>query len=97
VSQATWRSEPGRELGVRVRFNQGQVWLEVSDEGEVISEADMPHLFEKVFVESKGRFGPTGLELAMAKAIVDKTGGQMWVRRHEPRGNTFAVSYPPLG
>ena len=97
VSQATWRSEPGRELGVRVRFNQGQVWLEVSDEGEVISEADMPHLFEKVFVESRGRFGPTGLELAMAKAIVDKTGGQMWVRRHEPRGNTFAVSYPPLG
>ena len=97
VSQATWRSEPGRELGVRVRFNQGQVWLEVSDQGEVISEADMPHLFEKVFVESKGRFGPTGLELAMAKAIVDKTGGQMWVRRHEPRGNTFAVSYPPLG
>jgi PAS domain S-box-containing protein len=97
VSQATWRSEPGRDLGVRVRFNQGQVWLEVSDEGEVISEADMPHLFEKVFVESKGRFGPTGLELAMAKAIVDKTGGQMWVRRHEPRGNTFAVSYPPLG
>jgi PAS domain S-box-containing protein len=97
VSQATWRSEPGRELGVRVRFNQGQVWLEVSDEGEGISEADMPHLFEKVFVESQGRFGPTGLELAMAKAIVDKTGGQMWVRRHEPRGNTFAVSYPPLG
>ena len=97
VSQATWRSQPGRELGVRVRFNQGQVWLEVSDEGEVISEADMAHLFEKVFVESKGRFGPTGLELAMAKAIVDKTAGQMWVRRHEPRGNTFAVSYPPLG
>ena len=97
VSQATWRSEPGRELGIRVRYNQEQVWLEVSDEGEVISEADMPHLFEKVFVESRGRFGPTGLELAMAKAIVDKTGGQMWVRRHEPRGNTFAVSYPPLG
>jgi PAS domain S-box-containing protein len=97
VSQATWRSEPGRELGLRVRYNQEQVWLEVSDEGEVISEADMPHLFEKVFVESRGRFGPTGLELAMAKAIVDKTGGQMWVRRHEPRGNTFAVSYPPLG
>jgi PAS domain S-box-containing protein len=96
VSQATWRSEPGRELGIRVRYNQEQVWLEVSDEGEVISEADMPHLFEKVFVESRGRFGPTGLELAMAKAIVDKTGGQMWVRRHEPRGNTFAVSYPPL-
>lgn len=97
VSQATWRSEAGRELGIRVRYNQEQVWLEVSDEGEVISEADMPHLFEKVFVESRGRFGPTGLELAMAKAIVDKTGGQMWVRRHEPRGNTFAVSYPPLG
>jgi PAS domain S-box-containing protein len=97
TSQATWRSEPGGALGIQIRFNQGQVWLEVSDEGEGISEADMPHLFEKVFVESQGRFGPTGLELAMAKAIVDKTGGQMWVRRHEPRGNTFAVSYPPLG
>jgi len=97
VSQATWRSQPGKELGVRVRYNQEQVWLEVSDEGEVISEADMPHLFEKVFVESQGRFGPTGLELAMAKAIVDKTGGQMWVRRHEPRGNTFAVSFAPMG
>jgi PAS domain S-box-containing protein len=97
TSQATWRSKPGGALDIRVRFNQSQVWLEVSDEGEVISEADMPHLFEKVFVESQGRFGPTGLELAMAKAIVDKTGGQMWVRRHEPKGNTFAVSYPPLG
>jgi PAS domain S-box-containing protein len=96
VAQAAWRSQSGGELTVGVRYNQGQVWLEISDDGEPIAEADMPHLFEKVYTESKGRFGPTGLELAMAKAIVDKTGGQMWVRRRSPRGNTFAVSFPPM-
>jgi hypothetical protein len=60
VSQATWRSQPGKELGVRVRYNQEQVWLEVSDEGEVISEADMPHLFEKSSPSRRGALARPG-------------------------------------
>jgi PAS domain S-box-containing protein len=96
VGQAAWRSRPGGTVHVGIRYRQDQVWLEVTDEAELIAEADLPHLFERVYVESHDLFGPTGLELPMAKAIVDRNGGQIWVRRQGDNGNTFAVSFPPL-
>ena len=95
VAQAIWRSPQGGEIQVGLRQAEGQVWLEVGDEGPQVPATDLPHLFERVFAEPGDRPGPTGLELALAKAIVDKAGGQILLRNYQPAGMTVAVALPP--
>jgi PAS domain S-box-containing protein len=95
IAQAIWRSPQGGEIQVGLRQAEGQVWLEVGDEGPSAPVTDLPHLFERVFAEPGDGPGPTGLELALAKAVVDKAGGQILLRNYQPAGMTVAVALPP--
>jgi PAS domain S-box-containing protein len=95
ITQAIWRSPHGGEVQVGVRQAEGQVWLEVGDEGPPVPATDLPRLFERVIADPGDRPGPSGLELALAKAIVDKAGGQILLRNYQPAGLTVAVALPP--
>ncbi len=94
VRQAAWRAPRGSELTIRIQDRQGQIWLEVRDNGTRILEDETPCRFEKLFAASNEMMGATGLELAVAKTISDRLGGHMWVSSHSPQGNTFAVCFP---
>jgi len=67
------------------------VWIVVSDDGPAVSEADLPHLFEKSIVRLDTPLESSGLELALAKAIIDRMGGQIWVGGQGPAGSTITV------
>ncbi len=94
IARAAHRLEKGGRVRLAVRAHQERVWLEVQDDGPPFEQADVPHLFEKALLGPTLSGEGTGLELAMAKTIVESLGGQVWVRSDVPTGNTIAVGLP---
>jgi CheY-like chemotaxis protein/nitrogen-specific signal transduction histidine kinase len=94
VKRAILRSERGGQVSFLAQASQGQVWLQVADDGPAVSADELPHLFEK----SPGRVNLTqdepGLELAMAKSVADRLGGQVWLPDRGAVGSTIAVCLP---
>lgn len=64
------------------------VCVEVSDEGDGVSDDLVPHIFERGF--SGG--GSTGVGLALARALVEADGGRLELRRRRPA--VFGVFLP---
>lgn len=74
----------GGTCTVSVRYvatrGDATVCVEVSDEGEGVSDDLAPHIFERGF--SGG--GSTGLGLALARALVEADGGRLELQRRRP-------------
>ncbi|MFZ6027089.1 MAG: response regulator [Chloroflexota bacterium] len=94
VNRAMMRSKRGNEIVIRARAQRNQVWVDVSDDGPAVSETDLPHLFEKSIVRLDSNPDNTGLELPLAKAILDRIGGQVWIGGQGPVGSTVTICLP---
>lgn len=69
------------------------VRITVTDNGEGISDADLPHVFEPFFTTREVGQG-TGLGLSISHGIVSEHGGWMTVASIPGEGTTFAVFLP---
>ena len=79
--------------------SQGQVHLEVRDEGPGVPEAELEQIFE-AFVQSsktKDGSGGTGLGLAICRKIIEAMGGQIFARNLAPKGASFHIILPARG
>ncbi len=70
--------------------------LLVTNQGNPIDEGDLPHLFDRFYRADKARVrtGGFGLGLAIAKDIVEATGGTIEAQSSEVAGTTFIVTLP---
>lgn len=93
LTRAIARSEAGSTVRVFLHEQEWQIWIDVSDGGAPLSDADLPHAFERSFV-SGNNLDSTGLELATAKTIIDKLGGQLWLRSPGSAGSTVTICLP---
>ena len=94
VTRAIMRSERGTTVRVAAREHDGQIWIDITDGGGPIATADLPHLFDRSYPPVGSGYESTGLELATAKTIIDKLGGQVWVRNAETTGCTITICLP---
>jgi two-component system sensor histidine kinase ResE len=94
LTRAISRSEIGSTVRVALHEQDWQIWIDISDGGAPLADDDLPHAFERSFVG--GNLDSTGLELATAKAIIDKLGGQVWLRSPGTVGSTITVCLPTL-
>jgi signal transduction histidine kinase len=87
---------PGKTVRTRVRVDDTTAAITVEDEGEGISPEFLPHMFDELRQEEKGkRAGGLGLGLHIVKTIVEMHGGT--VEAHSEgagRGATFVVKLP---
>lgn len=67
------------------------VLITVSDNGDGISEADLPHVFERFY---KGKAGGLGIGLAIVRELVNAHGGTVDVSSSAGEGTRFRVSLP---
>jgi len=88
-----------RESTVRVDATVAgpSVDLSVSDEGDGIDAADLPHVFERRYVSARSRAAGasgTGLGLAIAARIAAALGGRVSVTSGPGAGSRFTVHLP---
>jgi signal transduction histidine kinase len=79
-----------RRLGPRVQVT-------VSDTGDGIPAADLPHIFERFYRGEKSRSrqtGGSGLGLAIARGIVRAHGGEIRAESEAGRGARFTFTLP---
>ena len=87
------------EVRVRVDLpkNQPFVVVSVEDTGIGIPEEELPYLFQKFFrskVAMKEKTSGLGLGLYLAKNIIERHGGKIWVKSVYQRGSIFSFALP---
>jgi signal transduction histidine kinase len=89
-------SPEGSEIVLRVDERPHEAQLQVSDRGEGIAPALLPHLFD-LFVQGSPRdgHGGLGIGLALVRQVVALHGGKVQAASGGPgRGATFTVTLP---
>lgn len=66
--------------------------IRIKDDGDGISEEDLPHIFERFYKSKKGKFG---LGLSIAKLAVEQNGGSITAQNTES-GAQFEIVLPIL-
>jgi signal transduction histidine kinase len=86
---------PGGTLAVRLRKRQGEVQFVIADNGHGIPAEDRAEIFEPFFTTKEER--GNGLGLSLAKKIVERHRGKIFVRssiRPGKSGTIFKISVP---
>ncbi len=92
ISRAAARSSRGGSVRVSSRRHQDLVWIEVTDEG--LQKQKSSEIEEDGFVGVEYLQELEGFGLEMVKAIVNRMGGQVWVKGQGAVGSTIAISLP---
>jgi two-component system, OmpR family, sensor histidine kinase MprB len=78
---------------VTVRIVEGV--LTVDDQGEGISEVDLPHVFERFYRAEESRSMPgSGLGLSIVRQVVDRHSGTVTAGHRPGGGSRFTVTLP---
>ena len=97
ISNAIKYSQPGTSVSVRAAEQDGEVLVEIRDQGQGIPAEELGKLFQlyqKTSVRPTGGEQSTGLGLAIARQIVEAHGGKVGVESEVGRGSTFHLTLP---
>lgn len=86
-------SVPEPTLTIRTARREGQVLVEIVDNGPGIRRDHLKRLFEPFFTTKPVGKG-TGLGLSISYSLVQKQGGHLSVRSEHGRGATFVIHLP---
>jgi PAS domain S-box-containing protein len=85
-------------LQAHVDKEQDELIVEVTDTGVGIAPADQARLFDRFYRGEHALVmanAGTGLGLPIAKQLIDRHGGRVWLARSAPgKGSTFALALP---
>jgi len=90
-------SEPGTQVTLSARVEQGYVRFDVQDQGVGIRKQHMARLFEKFYRADDPavrRAAGTGLGLYIVRNLVNMLGGHVSVRSRPGKGSVFTVTLP---
>ncbi|WP_325286881.1 ATP-binding protein [Dysosmobacter sp.] len=97
IGNAIKYTPDGGHIDVTAGAADGQVWMEVSDDGIGIPEKDRDRVFDRFYRVDKARSresGGTGLGLSIAREIVDRHNGRLYLTDHDGPGTTVRLELP---
>ncbi len=94
IQRAAARSPRGGKIQVVVRRHQDQLWLEITDQGLLAHPGPGEEANGRTLTSRADGFEGEGFGLELVKAIVNRMGGQLWVRGRGRIGSTIAISLP---
>ena len=87
------------QVCIASRLNGSSLSLEIRDTGIGIEQADLPHIFERLYRADKARStdtGGVGLGLPIAQRIIEAHGGRIEVSSQVGIGTSFKIYLPTL-
>lgn len=95
LDNAIKHSEPGSEVFISGYQKKRSVVIQIRDQGEGISQNDLPRIFEQFYTtRSSRKESGTGLGLAIAKRIVEAQGGSITASSKLGQGAAFTICLP---
>jgi two-component system sensor histidine kinase BaeS len=97
VNNALQYTPPGKKVSIYVEEKDNQLVFIVKDEGEGISEEDLPLLFQRFYRGDKSRdrkTGGVGIGLSIVKAFVEAHQGEIKIRSQLNIGTTIELYFP---
>ena len=91
VANAHYHTPPGTRITIGGRETADGVLLQVTDDGPGIPQLAREQLFDR-FYRARCCHRGSGLGLSIAKAIVERHGGRVWVESEPGHGTTFSVA-----
>lgn len=83
-------------VAVQITSNQHSIEIEVSDDGDGISETDAPYVFSKFYRsgdENIRKKTGTGLGLYLTKELVQLNKGKISFQKNTPKGTRFVLRF----
>ncbi len=95
VSNALKYSPPHTRVDIMLQYAEGQLVLEVCDQGIGIPKSELPHIFQPFHRARNAQLiEGTGLGLAITQRLVTLCGGSIQVQSEEGEGSCFTVRLP---
>lgn len=97
VGNALKFTPPGGGVEVELGENDGEVVLEVRDDGPGIPPDELPHIFDRFYRGTNtgdARASGSGLGLAIVRSIVEMHGGDIEVASVAGEGTSFRIHLP---
>ncbi|MDX8368022.1 sensor histidine kinase [Cytobacillus sp. IB215665] len=97
VNNALQYTPQGKTVSIHIEVNLDQIAFIIKDEGEGISEVDLPFLFERFYRGDKSRdrkTGGVGIGLSIVKALVDAHQGDIKITSQLNVGTTVEIQFP---
>ncbi|MBW1938440.1 MAG: PAS domain S-box protein [Deltaproteobacteria bacterium] len=86
------------EVMVRAVEKEDSILFEIRDQGQGISQEDLPHIFEYFYrcKDKAGQVAGAGLGLAIVKGIIESHGGKIWAKSAMGKGTSFFFTIPKM-
>jgi signal transduction histidine kinase len=87
----------GGTIDLRASVKQGVLTLEIRDTGRGISEADLPHVFERFWqgdMTARRKQGGVGIGLSLVQSFAESLDGTIGVTSVEGKGSVFTIILP---
>jgi len=97
IGNALKFSRPHGHVVVKLSRTSSETVLSVSDSGPGIGPELQSRLFDRFWQAKSADHRGAGLGLSIAKAIVERHGGRIWVESTPGLGSTFSFSLPLQG
>lgn len=95
IDNAVKFTQPGDSIQVRAFEDANQVIVEIADTGPGISPDEQGLVWDELYRGKLGRSAPgSGLGLALVKAIVERHGGQAFLRSRPNQGTIVTLRFP---
>jgi len=95
IDNALKYSPPGSPIQIRIQPLDGEVAIEVADQGIGIPAEDLDRVFQKFYrVQRPDSVTGTGLGLSISKGLVEAHGGRIWAQNRPDGGAVITVALP---
>jgi signal transduction histidine kinase len=97
IMNALQHSSPAGRVTAVVQTSDGIIELRVTDQGEGIPDAALPHVFDRFYRADRSRSrnsGGAGLGLSICKAIVERSHGSIEIQSTVGTGTSVKVTLP---
>lgn len=94
VDNAIRHSCQGGRIEIMARQSGNNIILTVHDNGEGITEGDLPRIFNRYFSHTSDRISSSGLGLSISKDIISAHNGEIQVTSRPGAGSLFIITIP---